>query len=85
MDIAGQQKSHHPANTIFFDSLAEKGVSGGPILGISLFIFVPILSDGHAAAVGIVLSDVENQRAISRFVSLAAVFDALSKKDPSWA
>ena len=66
----------------FFDSLAEKGFSGGPI---SFPIFMPILSDRYAAAVGIVLSDAGKQRAISRFISLGSVFDALSKKDPSWA
>ena len=69
----------------FFDSLAEKGFSGGPILGISFIIFVPTLSDRYAAAVGIVLSDAGKQRVISRFVSLGAVFDALSKKDPALA
>ena len=70
---------------IFFDSLAEKGFSGGLILGISSISFVSISSDRHAAAVGIVLSDAGKQRTISCFVSLATVFNALSKKDLSWA
>lgn len=72
------------AEYYFFDSLAEKGFSGGPILGISSMVFVPTLPDRHDAAVGIVVYDAGKQRAISHFVSLAAMFDAFSKKDQSW-
>jgi hypothetical protein len=69
----------------FFDFLTERGFSGGPILGISFIIFFLTLLDRYGAALGIVLSDAGKQRAISRFVSLAAVFDALTIKDSSWA
>ena len=82
-DAVGQRRNHRE-NIIFLIHRLRR-VFRRPILGNFLVILVPTLSDRYAAVVGIVFSDAGKQRAISRFISLATVFDALSKKDPSWA